>query len=83
MRDSARQLRRHAGRDDAAGPFDPDGEWEDVDDAVYPVLTPEGRSSLVMTLENDREENDRVWSRVAPLDRLPPLLAARPGPPCS
>jgi hypothetical protein len=59
--------------------FEPEGEWEDVDDAVYPVLTPEGRSSLVMTLEMDQEENDSVWSRVAPLDRVPPLLGARPG----
>jgi hypothetical protein len=59
--------------------FDPDGEWEVVDDAVYPALTPEGRSSLVMTLEHDREENDNVWSRVAPLVRVPPLLEARPG----
>ena len=59
--------------------FEPEGEWEDVDDAVYPVLTPEGRGSLVMTLEMDREENDNVWSRVAPLDRIPPLLGARPG----
>ena len=31
--------------------FDPDAEWEDIDENVYPVLTPEGRSSLVMTLE--------------------------------
>jgi hypothetical protein len=59
--------------------FDPDGEWEDVDESVYPVLTPEGRSSLVMTLETDTEKNDRVWSRVAPLDRIPPLLAPKPG----
>ncbi len=59
--------------------FDPDGEWEVVDDAVYPALTPEGRSSLVMTLEHDREENDNVWSRVAPLVRVPPLLEARSG----
>ena len=59
--------------------FDPAGTWEDVNDSVYPVLTPEGRSSLVMTLENDREQNDLLWSRVAPLDRLPPLLAPRPG----
>ena len=59
--------------------FDPAGTWEDVKDSVYPVLTPEGRSSLVMTLENDREQNDLLWSRVAPLDRLPPLLAPRPG----
>ncbi len=59
--------------------FDPVAEWEDVDESVYPVLTPEGRSSLVMTLESDRDENDLAWSRVAPLDRIPPLLAPRPG----
>jgi uncharacterized membrane protein len=59
--------------------FDPDAKWEDVDESVYPVLTPEGRSSLVMTLETDKEENDLVWSRVAPLYRIPPLLAPRPG----
>lgn len=59
--------------------FDPAAPWEDVGDDVYPVLTPEGRSSLVMTLENDREQNDLIWSRVAPLDRIPPLLAPRPG----
>jgi uncharacterized membrane protein len=59
--------------------FDPEAEWEDIDESVYPVLTPEGRSSLVMTLETDRDENDLVWSRVAPLDRIPPLLAPRPG----
>jgi len=59
--------------------FDPDTEWEDVDESVYPVLTPEGRSSLVMTLETDQDENDLIWSRVAPLDRIPPLLAPRPG----
>jgi uncharacterized membrane protein len=59
--------------------FDPEAEWEDIDGSVYPVLTPEGRSSLVMTLETDRAENDLVWSRVAPLYRVPPLLAPRPG----
>lgn len=59
--------------------FDPQAQWEDVDDTVYPVLTPEGRSSLVMTLENDQEENDLLWSQVAPLYRVPPLLEPRPG----
>jgi hypothetical protein len=59
--------------------FDPGGEWEDIDDRVYPVLTPEGRSSLVMTLEMDREVNDRLWSRVAPLYHVAPLTSARPG----
>jgi hypothetical protein len=59
--------------------FEPDGSWEDVDDSVYPVLTAEGKSSLVMTLETDAEKNDRVWSRVAPLYRVPPLLTPRSG----
>ncbi|MDG0993931.1 MAG: hypothetical protein P8O22_04265 [Akkermansiaceae bacterium] len=59
--------------------FDPKGKWQEVDDSVHPVLTPEGRSSLVLTLENETEKNDRVWTRVAPLDRVPPLLSAKPG----
>ena len=59
--------------------FDPNGAWQDVDPSVYPVLTAEGRSSQVMTLETDPEKNDQVWSRVAPLDRIPPLLTPRPG----
>jgi hypothetical protein len=59
--------------------FEADGPWEDVDDSVYPVLTPAGKSSLVMTLETDTEKNDRIWSRVAPLDQLPPLHSPKPG----
>jgi hypothetical protein len=59
--------------------FDPEGKWEDVSEAVYPVLTAEGRSSMVMTLENKTADNDRIWSRVAPLDHLPPLLGPKPG----
>jgi hypothetical protein len=59
--------------------FTPGAEWESVDDAVHPVLTPQGRGSLVMTLEMDPDVNDAVWRRVAPLNRIPPLLQARPG----
>ncbi len=59
--------------------FDADSEWEVTSESVYPVLTSEGRSSMVMVLENETEENDRIWSRVAPLDHLPPLLGAKPG----
>lgn len=59
--------------------FDPDRSWEEVAESVYPVLTPEGRSSLVMTLEKEQELNDRIWSRMAPMDQLPPLLSAKPG----
>lgn len=59
--------------------FDADAPWEEVADSVCPVLTPEGYGSLVMTLENDPDENARVWSRVTPLDQLPPLLGPKPG----
>jgi uncharacterized membrane protein len=59
--------------------FDSDSDWELTSESVYPVLTPEGRSSMVMLLENETEENDRIWSRVAPLDHLPPLTSAKPG----
>jgi hypothetical protein len=59
--------------------FDAEAEWEMTSESVYPVLTPEGRSSMVMLLENDPDENDRIWSRVAPLDHLPPLLGVKPG----
>jgi uncharacterized membrane protein len=59
--------------------FDAESEWELTSESAYPVLTSEGRSSMVMVLENEPEENDRIWSRVAPLDHLPPLLAAKPG----
>jgi hypothetical protein len=59
--------------------FDADSDWEMTSESVYPVLTAEGRSSMVMLLENETEENDRIWSRVAPLDHLPPLLGVKPG----
>ena len=59
--------------------FQADEKWEEVSASVYPVLTPEGRNSMVMTLENERAENDHLWSRAAPLDQLPPLLEAKQG----
>ncbi|MDE0854770.1 MAG: hypothetical protein OSA97_10150, partial [Nevskia sp.] len=59
--------------------FNAEAEWEKIAETIYPVLTPEGRSSLVMTLENEVELNDHVWSRMAPMDQLPPLLSAKPG----
>ncbi|MGL5017703.1 MAG: hypothetical protein ACRDBP_06195, partial [Luteolibacter sp.] len=59
--------------------FDPEGKWDLVSESVYPVLTSEGRSSMVMTLEPKTADNDRVWSRLAPLDHLPPLLGPKPG----
>ncbi|QDT59311.1 VWA domain containing CoxE-like protein [Stieleria bergensis] len=59
--------------------FEPEGRWEEVADSVYPGLTAEGASSLVMTLENDPDSNDRVWSRMAPMDHLPPLLGPKSG----
>ncbi len=59
--------------------FESEAKWELTSDSVYPVLTNEGHSSMVMLLENEPVENDRIWSRVAPLDHLPPLTSAKPG----
>ena len=59
--------------------FAAEEKWEEISDSVFPVLTPEGRNSMVMTLENNKAENDRTWSRVAPLDHLPPLLGPKQG----
>lgn len=59
--------------------FDADSDWEKIPGAVYPVLTPDGVSSMVMTLEDDRETNERIWSRMAPLDHVPPLLSPKLG----
>lgn len=59
--------------------FDPGEMWEEVSESIFPVLTPEGRNSMVMTLENEKAVNDRTWSRVAPLDHLPALLGPKPG----
>ncbi|MDG2221905.1 MAG: hypothetical protein P8L85_11015 [Rubripirellula sp.] len=59
--------------------FDPEEKWDQVSESVYPILTAEGRNSMVMTLENEKAENDRTWSRVAPLDQLPPLIGPKQG----
>jgi len=59
--------------------FEAEEKWEEISESIFPVLTTEGRNSMVMTLENDKTENDRAWSRVAPLDQLPPLLGAKRG----
>ena len=59
--------------------FEPDENWEDVSESIFPVLTPEGQNSMVMTLENEQADNDLTWSRVAPLDQLPPLVGPKQG----
>ena len=59
--------------------FNSKDRWLDIGKTVHPVLTAEGRSSLVLTLEVDRDKTDRLWTHVGPMDRLPPLLEPRPG----
>jgi hypothetical protein len=59
--------------------FDPDEKWREVDETVHPVITAEGRSSLVMTMEHDQRKNDAIWSTVAPLNELPPLTSIKRG----
>ncbi len=59
--------------------FEPDSEWREIDDTVHPVITEEGRSSLVMTLENLQGKNDAIWGTVAPLNEVPPLTSPKRG----
>lgn len=59
--------------------FSANEKWHEVDRTIHPVLTTEGHSSLVLTLEKSRAKNDRIWTHVSPMDRLPPLLEPRPG----
>ena len=54
-------------------------KWEDVGDDVYPVLTPQGRRSTVMSLEPDEARTQALWANVKPLNWLPPLLGPKPG----
>ena len=37
--------------------FSPKGQWEDIAKSIHPVLTDEGRNSLVLTLEPNQENN--------------------------
>ena len=55
------------------------GPPEDVEKDTHPVVTAEGRRSMVMTLALPEERNDAVWSRVKPLTSLPPLSGVKPG----
>jgi hypothetical protein len=55
------------------------GQWQVVGSNVHPVVTPQGRESLVTSLGNTEDATDRIWARVKPLHSLPPLNGAKPG----
>ncbi len=55
------------------------GGWQGVSGQAHPVVTPEGRDSQVTALADTEELTDRIWSRVRPMYRLPPLNGAKPG----
>jgi len=71
--------------------FDRGGKWKEAARDVHPVLTREGRCSMVMMLADSKDRqthggdsrrtwdrNDAIWARMKPLGRIPPLIAARP-----
>ena len=55
------------------------GRWEEVDKDVYPVVAPDGRNSMVMSLETLESRNNAIWANIKPLNRIPPLGSPKPG----
>jgi uncharacterized membrane protein len=53
------------------------GEWEEVSQDVYPVLTEAGRESTVMQLETSESLNKAAWAKVKPLTRVPAVTSAK------
>lgn len=53
--------------------------WVEIGDDVFPALTPAGRQSSVMTLDQLESRNQALWANVKPLFKIPPLLGAKPG----
>ncbi len=54
-----------------------EGQWQEISQEVYPVLTEAGRQSTVMKLEASESLNKTVWSKVKPLKRVPEILSAK------
>jgi hypothetical protein len=54
-------------------------KWEVLGDDVYPVLTPEGQQSSVMSLEPLESKTKALWANVKPLRRVAPLGGPKPG----
>ncbi|MFP6854984.1 MAG: hypothetical protein VB980_04310, partial [Opitutales bacterium] len=55
------------------------GSWRGVNSNVHPVVTADGFESSVVTLAPNKEQNNRMWSRVRPLGYLPDLNGPKPG----
>ena len=53
--------------------------WETVDDATYPLITPEGFRSSIMALEPTDAATQEKWTVVKPIYQVPPLDGAKPG----
>ena len=56
-----------------------EGGGETVDDLVTPILTQFGRKGSFVRIGMDDSENDRLWSMVKPLYRVPRLEGLKPG----
>jgi hypothetical protein len=53
--------------------------WQEVDDAVTPLVAEGAGESAIMTLELPAPRNRELWSLVHPLYKLPVLDGAKPG----
>ncbi len=53
--------------------------WEEVGDAVHPVITETGRGSSFMAVEPLAERNREVWRQVKPLYQIPQIEGAKGG----
>lgn len=56
-----------------------DEEWDSVGKDVHPVVTLDGRYSMVMSLADSARKDDVLWARIKNLGRIPPITSAKPG----
>jgi hypothetical protein len=54
-------------------------KWEELGDDVFPLLTPEGQQSSVMSLEPLESRTKALWANVKPLGHVAPLGGPKPG----
>ncbi|MBS3734071.1 MAG: hypothetical protein KGY99_04010 [Phycisphaerae bacterium] len=53
--------------------------WDKVGKDAHPVVTPDGRYSMVMSLSDSARKDDVLWARIKNLGRVPPVTSAKPG----
>jgi hypothetical protein len=58
--------------------FEHGEKWKEAAANAHPVLTPEGKCSMVTMLEDSGDRNDAIWARMKPLGHIPSGIEARP-----